>query len=91
MFNRPARLLPNDEVRGLLQELKGTEAAHGRAGILLTDEDSLHVDPTVGLDFVEDLPPVLQEVARRLQADSDEPESARALYHLYTLVRQVAT
>lgn len=78
-----------DEARRTVEKLRGTEAAHGLAGILIANDSELRVDVSRELAFLDDLPPVLQEVAQRLQADAGEPEVERALYHLYTLARQV--
>lgn len=77
----------HDEARQILAALKGTEVAHGRAGVLLADDSELHVDASQGLDFVEHLPDVLQQVARQLRAQAEDAMAERALIHLYSLVK----
>jgi hypothetical protein len=82
------------EVDRILRDLQGTEATHGRAGVLLIDKTNLRLQPGSGGVFPDDLPPVLQDTIARLDrliADaSDEAErarAARALAHLYKLLQ----
>jgi DNA repair exonuclease SbcCD nuclease subunit len=82
------------EVDRILRDLQGTEAAHGRAGVLLVDRTNLRLHPGSGGVFPDDLPPVVQDtIARidRLIADAnDEVErsrATRALAHLYKLLQ----
>lgn len=82
-----------EEVERILDELKGTRAAHGRVGILQLDKEGLLLDTTDIESFFDELPDVLKEAARRLkEAESgDQPAAAqRALYHLYRLSRKYA-
>jgi len=83
-----------NEVERILRELQGTEAAHGRAGILLVDKTGLRLQPGSDGIFPEDLPPVIRDTIARLdhlieEAD-DEVEklrATRALGHLYKLLQ----
>lgn len=80
-----------DEVEALLRLLKGSEAAHGRVGVLQLRRDGL-VLSTQGIEeALADLPEVLRRTAARLRALEAEGERAeearRALYHLYRLSR----
>ena len=84
------------EVDRILRELKGTEASHGRAGILVVDRSGLRLRASGSL-FSHDLPPVLQDVWARLEAlvsqASDEAErelAVRAQSHLYKLIQKEA-
>jgi hypothetical protein len=77
--------------RTLLVELKGNEATHGRAGVLLLDRSNLELNTSDMRGFDANLPDVLKSVAARLQARGQEPDGAvakRALYHLYRTVRE---
>jgi DNA repair exonuclease SbcCD nuclease subunit len=83
-----------ERVEAILVELQGNEAAHGKAGIVQLDRTGLEIDSRDMGGFEANLPPVLQAVAARLQAQAQEPEGAvakRALYHLYKTVREVRT
>jgi DNA repair exonuclease SbcCD nuclease subunit len=87
-------LSEDSEVERILRELRGTDAAHGRVGILVEDLVNLRLRPESGGAVPEELPPVLKDtVARleRLMADAtDEAEQAkatRALAHLYRLLQ----
>jgi DNA repair exonuclease SbcCD nuclease subunit len=82
------------EVERILRELQGTDATHGRAGILLVDRTNLRLQPGSGGVFPEDLPLVVKDTIARLDAliaaASDETEKARAtraLAHLYKLLQ----
>ncbi|MEM7199160.1 MAG: DNA repair exonuclease [Planctomycetota bacterium] len=83
-----------DEAERILRELRGTEAAHGRVGVLQVQRRELVLDTSGVEQAFADLPGVLQEVARRLrtvEADaSEEGGVAReALSHLYRLTREL--
>lgn len=80
-----------DEVQALKRQLKGTSAAHGRVGVLSIDDREVVVDTSRLGDLKNSLPPVLASVIEELErrAQQDDPEVAqRALYQLYTLVRE---
>jgi hypothetical protein len=79
------------EAEAILGELEGTEATHGRVGVIQIDRDGLELD-TTDIDLVfEDLPPVVRAAARKLkeeELDGARREAAqRALYHLFRLAR----
>ncbi|HTS24986.1 MAG TPA: DNA repair exonuclease [Bryobacteraceae bacterium] len=78
-------------VEAILVELKGNEAAHGKAGVLLVDRAGLELNAADTGGFEADLPEVLKSVAARLQAQAQGPEAEvarRALYHLYRTVKE---
>lgn len=82
------------EAEGILRELEGTEATHGRAGVVEIDRDGLELD-TRDIELVfEDLPPVIQAAAKKLKqqelAGVEREAAQRALYHLYRLAREGA-
>lgn len=80
-----------EEAETILRELEGTEAVHGRIGILQLDRRCLDLDTrNVGAAFSA-LPDVLRTTAARLEAmaDGDQGEVARqALMHLYRAARK---
>jgi DNA repair exonuclease SbcCD nuclease subunit len=87
-------LAEENEVERILRELQGTDAAHGRAGILLIDRSNLRLQPGAGGIFPDDLPPVLKDTVARLEALIDETDddagklkATRALSHLYKLLQ----
>jgi DNA repair exonuclease SbcCD nuclease subunit len=82
------------EIERILRELQGTDAAHGRAGVLLIDRTNFHLERGSGGAFPANLPPVIADTIARLDqlaADTlDETERAnatRALAHLYKLLQ----
>ena len=82
------------EIERILRELEGTDAAHGRAGVLLIDRTNFHLERGSGGAFPANLPPVIADTIARLDqlaADTeDEAERAkatRALAHLYRLLQ----
>ncbi len=82
------------EVDRILRDLQGTDATHGRAGILVVDRGNLRLQVGSGDAFPDDLPAVLRDTVDRLDkliADAvDEPEKSkatRALSHLYKLLQ----
>jgi len=82
-----------DEAEQILCQLKGTEAVHGRVGILLL-ERQLELDMQNIEELFASLPETLQIAARRLQVaekGSDAEVARRALYHLYQLGKAETT
>ena len=79
-----------DGVENLLLDLGGSLSAHPRVGVLEVDRAGLRLQEASRDDFPEDLPPVLVAVVDRLseQLTLDRETSARALHHLYRLVRE---
>jgi len=82
------------EVERILRDLQGTDATHGRAGILLLDRANLRLQPGSGGAFPEDLPPVVKDTIARLDAliesasdDAEKSRATRALAHLYKLLQ----
>ena len=82
------------EVGRILRELEGTDAAHGRAGILLIDRTDLCLEPGSGGAFPENLPPVVKDTIARLDRlvadaadDGERAKATRALAHLYKLLQ----
>ncbi len=79
------------EVEALLAELKGTDAHHGRVGVLQVDRTGLTLDTREVEELFSDLPDVLQAAASKLRRQTALPEkrevAERALQHLYHLVR----
>jgi DNA repair exonuclease SbcCD nuclease subunit len=83
------------EIDRIVRELHGTDAAHGRAGIILVDRSGLRLVPgSIDDVFPENLPPVVKETIDKLDRivsdshDEHEKEIAtRALSHLYKLLQ----
>jgi hypothetical protein len=93
-LNMAVSLSEENEIERILRELQGTEATHGRAGILLTDRTNLRLQPGSDGMFPEDLPPVVKDTIARLDqmietADDDavKVRATRALAHLYKLLQ----
>ena len=87
-------LSEENEVERILRDLQGTDATHGRAGILLVDRTNLRLQPGSDGIFPDDLPPVVKDTIARLdhiiEAAEDEAEkvrATRALAHLYKLLQ----
>jgi hypothetical protein len=83
-----------DRVEFLIDQLKGNEAAHGKAGVLQVDRAGLRLDTGDLGAFGEDLPDVLKAVYAKLQVKAREPDGAiaeRAIYHLYRTVKESTT
>lgn len=93
-----ARLDEFDAVERILVELEGTEALHGKVGVLQLDRSRLALETSKMEDALERAPDVLRNVAARLLAlesehgkDSAQGDVARrALYQLYRLTREAS-
>jgi DNA repair exonuclease SbcCD nuclease subunit len=75
-----------ERVEKILDELKGNEAAHGRAGVLQVHRGDLELDTANVEDLESSLPEVLKSVVQRLQVRAGAENGAvarQALYHLY--------
>jgi DNA repair exonuclease SbcCD nuclease subunit len=91
-----ARVDEFDSVERILVELEGTEALHGKVGVLELDRSRFALETSSMEDALERAPDVLRSVATRLLAieseqgkDSPRGELARrALYQLYRLTRE---
>ena len=91
-------LSEESEVERILRDLQGTDATHGRVGILLLDKTKLRLHSGSRGAFPDDLPPVLKDTIARLDQliaeaeDEAEKETAtRALAHLYRLLQSQNT
>ncbi|MBT3221190.1 MAG: hypothetical protein HN348_19075, partial [Proteobacteria bacterium] len=79
-----------EEIESILADLKGTEAHHGRVGVMQVHRDGLRLDTRNIAEVFTDLPSVVQATARRLreEEEGENAEAARkALYYLYQLTR----
>jgi DNA repair exonuclease SbcCD nuclease subunit len=81
-----------DRAEQILRGLQGTDAVHGKVGILQVDRSGLDLDVTDVETAFENAPDVLRRAAERLRNTTGEaaPAAKRALYHLYRLSRDGA-
>jgi DNA repair exonuclease SbcCD nuclease subunit len=81
-----------EEAQTIVRELAGTDATHGRAGVLQLDVGGLELDARGIETALEDLPESLRAAAARLQeraqGGADAEVARRALWHLYRAVRE---
>ena len=96
-LNMTVSLSEESEIERILRDLRGTEAAHGRAGVLVEDRANLRLIVSSGDAFPDDLPPVLQDTVDRLERlvatateDSEKSRATLALAHLYKLLQNHA-
>jgi DNA repair exonuclease SbcCD nuclease subunit len=82
------------EMERIVRELQGTDAAHGRAGIILVDRSGLRLVPGSVDAFPENLPPVVKATIDKLdrmvstcEDESQKEIATRALSHLYKLLQ----
>src|SRR5215472_2213119 len=87
-------LSEESEVERILRDLRGTDATHGRVGVLLEDLENLRLQVGSGNAFPEELPPVLKDTVARLDRlvaeaidESEKSRATRALAHLYKLLQ----
>jgi DNA repair exonuclease SbcCD nuclease subunit len=87
-------LSEESEVERILRDLEGTDATHGRAGILVVDRADLRLQAGSMGAFPDDLPPVLKDTVARLDRiiaeasdESEKSKATRALAHLYKLLQ----
>ena len=59
-------LSEESEVERILRDLRGTDATHGRVGVLVEDLANLRLQVGSGDAFPDDLPPVLKDTVARL-------------------------
>lgn len=96
VLDMKARVDEFDAVERILVELSGTEALHGKVGVLQLDRTRLSLETSRVEDALDGAPDVLRDVAARLLAIESEhgKNSAqgdiarRALYQLYRLTRE---
>jgi hypothetical protein len=92
-------LSEESEVERIVRDLQGTNATHGRAGVLVLDKTNLRLQVGSGGAFPDELPSVLKDTVARLDRlvaesteESEKSKATRALAHLYKLLqRQDAT
>jgi hypothetical protein len=87
-------LSEESEVERILRDLQGTDATHGRVGVLVVDRAGLRLQVGSGDAFPDDLPPVLKDTVARLDRlvadaidESEKSRATRALAHLYKLLQ----
>lgn len=88
-------LAEESELERIVRDLQGTDATHGRAGVLLVDRANLRLQVGSADAFPEDLPPVLKATVARLDRlvaeavdDAEKAKATRALAHLYKLLQR---
>jgi len=88
-------LAEESELERIIRDLEGTDATHGRAGILLVDRTRLRLQVGSADAFPDDLPPVIRDTVARLDRivaeavdEADKVKATRALSHLYKLVQR---
>lgn len=78
-----------DEAERLIQDLAGSEARPGRAGVFEIDRERFELDTTNFDQYRTTLPAVLQATVTELKTAAEDPSqrsvAERALYHLYRL------
>jgi DNA repair exonuclease SbcCD nuclease subunit len=78
-----------EEAERLIQDLEGTEAKPGRAGVFELDRERLELDTSNFDQYCSTLPAVLQATVVELKKAAEDPGqrpiAERALYHLYCL------
>jgi DNA repair exonuclease SbcCD nuclease subunit len=92
-FDMAVSLAENSAVGKILRDLRGTEAAHGRAGILVEDRSGLRLRAGTAADFSQNLPPVLKDTVDRLDLliasaplEAEKEKARRALSHLFEML-----
>ena len=82
------------EVERIVNELQGTDASHGRVGVLLLNSENLRLEPGSAEAFPETLPPVIKDTIARLyrliegaRDESEKLRATRALKNLSNLLR----
>jgi hypothetical protein len=88
-------LAEESELARIVRDLEGTEATHGRAGVLVVDRSKLRIEAGSADAFPDDLPPVLKDTVARLdriiaeaEDEADKEKANRALSHLYKLLQR---
>lgn len=91
-------LSEESQIEQILRELEGTDAAHGRAGILVVDKTNMRLQAGSADAFPDDLPSVLKDTVARLAQlvadaadESEKSRATRALAHLYKLLQNQKT
>jgi len=91
-------LSEESEVGRILRDLHGTDATHGRVGIMLLDKTKLRLHSGSGGVFPDDLPPVVKDTVARLDqliadaaTECEKDKATRALAQLYRLLQSEHT
>jgi DNA repair exonuclease SbcCD nuclease subunit len=92
-FDMAVSLAENSAVGEILRKLRGTDAAHGRAGVLIEDRSGLRLRAGSAADFSQNLPPVLKDTVARLDLlvasaplEAEKEKAKRALSHLFEML-----
>ena len=87
-------LSEESELERIVRDLQGTDATHGRAGVLLVDRANLRLQAGSAGAFPDDLPAVLKDTVARLDRivgdsvdEAEKTKATRALAHLYKLLQ----
>ncbi len=87
-------LSEESELERIVRDLQGTDATHGRAGVLLVDRTNLRLQAGSSGAFPDDLPAVLKDTVARLDRivgdsvdEAEKTKATRALAHLYKLLQ----
>ena len=88
-------LAEESELARIVRDLEGTDATHGRAGVLLVDRARLRIEAGSMDAFPDDLPPVIKDTVARLDRiiaeavdEADKEKANRALAHLYKMLQR---
>ncbi len=79
-----------EEVEGILRKLKGTDASHGRVGVLQLDRSKMELDTDNIENVFEDVPDVLRVAVRRLKQMEKGAQgeiAKQALMHIYRTIQ----
>lgn len=84
-----------DATEILIEDLQGTLARHGRAGVLELDRQGLELETATVDQYCVELPDVLRSAVDRLKVAAEDPAqrhvAERALFHLYRSSRKKAS
>jgi DNA repair exonuclease SbcCD nuclease subunit len=88
-------LAEESELARILRDLEGTDAAHGRAGVLVVNRAKLRIQAGSADVFPDELPPVLRDTVDRLDRiiaeatnEAERERANRALSHLFKLLQR---
>ena len=94
LLDMTVSLAEESEVERILRDLRGTDATHGRVGVLVEDLTNLRLQVGSRDAFPDHLPPVLKDTVARLDRlvaeamdESEKSKATRALAHLYRLLQ----
>lgn len=88
-------LAEESELERILRDLQGTDATHGRAGVVVVHKENLRLQVGSADAFPDDLPPALKDTVARLDRivaealdEAEKDKATRALSHLYKLLQR---